>query len=431
LPVDNSRLKGFYKLSVDERRELIARIANLDEEGLNSLTLGGGLSDQAADNMIENVIGTMAIPIGIAANFLIDDMQYVVPYAVEESSVVAAASNMAKRCHNKGGFRTNCDDSNMIAQIQILDIEDVQAAIALIENNKQLLIDECNSLPSRIISLGGGCKDIECRSIDFENGKMLIVHLIVDCLDAMGANAVNTMAELISPSLERITGGRAHLRILSNLAVYRMARAEAWFTPEEISDDGDFESGKQIIKGIIEAYEMAKCDPFRAVTHNKGIMNGISAVAVACGQDWRAVEASAHAWASITGKYTSMTTWKISDDGVLHGSIELPLAVGIVGGITKVHPVAKTNLEILGISSAKELAGVMACAGLAQNLGALRALSTNGIQKGHMRLHLKNLAVAVGARPDEIETLEKVLSESEERVTSEAVERVLNQIRNG
>ncbi len=431
MPVDDSRLKGFYKLNVDERRELIGKIAKLDADTLNSLASGGGLSDQTADNMIENVIGTMSLPIGIAANFLIDDMQYVIPYVVEEASVVAAASNMAKRCHNKGGFRTDCDDSIMIAQIQILDLNDVQSAIERIEENKQFLIDKCNSLPSVIIRLGGGCKDLELRSIESDSGEMLIVHLIIDCLDAMGANAVNTMAETIAPSLEKITGGRTHLRILSNLAVYRMARAEAWFTPEELSNDGDKESGNQIIRGIIEAYEMAKYDQYRAVTHNKGIMNGISAVAVACGQDWRAVEASAHAWASMNGEYSSMTTWKIDGDGSLHGRIAIPLAVGIVGGITNVHPVAKANLEILGVSSAKELAGVMACAGLAQNLGALRALTTNGIQKGHMRLHLKNLAVALGAKADELETLENLLIESGERITSEVVERTITRIRNG
>jgi len=429
MPVEDSRLKGFYKLSVEERRSLIANIANLDDETRNALSSGGGLSDDAADNMVENVIGTMALPVGIAANFLIDGKQYVIPFVMEEASVVAAASNMAKRCHAKGGFRTNCDDSVMIAQIQLLDIDDIESAISTIEENKQELIDECNSLPSAIIRLGGGCKDIELRSIDTGVGQMLIVHLVVDCLDAMGANAVNTMAEMVAPSLEKMTNGRAHLRILSNLAVYRMARAEAWFTPEELSSNGDREEGSKVIEGIIEAYEMAKCDPFRAVTHNKGIMNGISAVAVACGQDWRAVEASAHAWASIDGAYTSITSWEVVEDGVLHGSIAIPLAIGIVGGITKVHPVAKANLAILGVESARELSGIMACTGLAQNLGALRALATNGIQKGHMRLHLKNLAVAIGARPDEIDILEQKITSSGERITSEVVERALNEIR--
>ena len=430
MPVDNSRLKGFYKLTVDERRQLIAQSSNLSPEQIAALANNGELDDNAADRMIENVIGTMSLPVGIATNFIIDKKQYVIPFCLEESSVVAAASNMAKRCHAHGGFTSTNDGPMMIAQIQLLDIDNHQDAEQGVLENKDALMNLANSLPSTMIRLGGGCKDISTRSIETLSGKMFIVHIHVDCRDAMGANAVNTMAELLAPELEQITKGRALLRILSNLATERLARVKATFTPEEISNTGDRDDGVNIISGILEAYHFAVADPYRAATHNKGVMNGISAVAVACGQDWRAIEAGCHAYVAYSqGKYGSMTRWELDSEGNLVGSIETPMAVGIVGGASKVHPVARTNLEILGVESAQELASVMAAAGLAQNLGALRALATSGIQKGHMRLHARNMAVSAGAEGNEIDDVAKLLIDHEGPITQTKVTEILEEYR--
>jgi len=431
MPVDNSRLKGFYKLDVEERRAMIAKLANLSDEQIDALANNGELDDAAADRMIENVIGTMSLPVGVATNFILDGKQYVVPFCLEESSVVAAASNMAKRCHASGGFVSNSDEPMMIAQIQLLDIEDHGVAVQQIEDKKSELMALANSLPSTMIRLGGGCKDITTRSIESLSGPMLIVHIHVDCRDAMGANAVNTMAELLAPELENITNGRSLLRILSNLATQRLARVSATFTPEEMSNSGDAGEGASIIDGILEAHHFAMADPYRAATHNKGVMNGISAVAVACGQDWRAVEAGCHAYVAYhQGRYGSMTHWEKDANGNLVGTIETPMAVGIVGGASKVHPVARTNLEILGVESAQELASIMAAAGLAQNLGALRALATSGIQKGHMRLHAKNMAVSAGAIGDEIEIVAQRLITEEGPKTQTRVAEILEELRN-
>jgi len=431
MPVDNSRLKGFYKLDVEERRRMIAELANLSEEQVAALAASGDLDDASADRMIENVIGTMSLPVGIATNFIIDKKHYVVPFCLEESSVVAAASNMAKRCHAKGGFTSNNDAPMMIAQIQLLGVQEHTSAIEQIENSKDELMALANSLPSTMIRLGGGCKDITTRSLDTLSGPMLIVHIHVDCRDAMGANAVNTMAELLAPELETITNGRSLLRILSNLATQRLARVSATFTPEEMSNTGDRIDGLSIIEGVLEAHHFAMADPYRAATHNKGVMNGISAVAVACGQDWRAVEAGCHAYVAYNqGRYGSITHWEKDTEGNLVGTIETPMAVGIVGGASKVHPVARTNLEILGVESAQELASIMAAAGLAQNLGALRALATSGIQKGHMRLHAKNMAVSAGAIGDEIERVAQQLISEDGPKTQTRVAEILEDMRN-
>ena len=430
MPVDNSRLKGFYKLDVEQRRRMVADLANLNDEHIAALAASGELDDASADRMIENVIGTMSLPVGVATNFIIDEKHYVVPFCLEESSVVAAASNMAKRCHAKGGFSSNNDAPMMIAQIQLLDVEDHDAAIQQIEKNKLQLMELANSLPSTMIRLGGGCKNITTRLLETLSGPMLIVHIHVDCRDAMGANAVNTMAELLAPELEKMTSGRSLLRILSNLATQRLARVTATFTPEEMSNSGDADDGKNIIDGILEAHHFAMADPYRAATHNKGVMNGISAVAVACGQDWRAVEAGCHAYVAYhQGRYGSMTHWEKDSEGNLVGTIETPMAVGIVGGASKVHPVARANLEILGVESAQELASVMAAAGLAQNLGALRALATSGIQKGHMRLHAKNMAVSAGAVGEEIEKVAQQLIAEQGPKTQTRVAEILKALR--
>ena len=430
MPVDNSRLKGFYKLDVEQRRRMVADLADLNDEHVAALAASGELDDASADRMIENVIGTMSLPVGVATNFIIDEKHYVVPFCLEESSVVAAASNMAKRCHAKGGFSSNNDAPMMIAQIQLLDVGDHDAAIQQIEKNKIQLMELANSLPSTMIRLGGGCKNISTRSLETLSGPMLIVHIHVDCRDAMGANAVNTMAELLAPELEKMTSGRSLLRILSNLATQRLARVTATFTPKEMSNTGDVDDGKNIIDGILEAHHFAMADPYRAATHNKGVMNGISAVAVACGQDWRAVEAGCHAYVAYhQGRYGSMTHWEKDAEGNLVGTIETPMAVGIVGGASKVHPVARANLEILGVESAQELASVMAAAGLAQNLGALRALATSGIQSGHMRLHAKNMAVSAGAVGEEIEKVAQQLIAEEGPKTQTRVAEILKSLR--
>ena len=432
MPVDDSRLSGFYKLSVEDRRNKVAQLSGLSPEEIDALASHGELSEAAADRMIENVIGTMSLPVGVATNFVIDGKPYLIPFCVEESSIVAAASNMAKRCLVNGGFRTNNDDPVMIAQIQVLDLPDVEEAAEAVLTAKYELMAMCNSLPSTMIKLGGGCKDIITRSIDSMSGRMLIVHLLVDTRDAMGANAVNTMAELVSGKIEEITGGRVHLRILSNLATHRLAKVEATFTPEELSDDGTRESGSKIISGILEAHHFAMADPYRAATHNKGIMNAISAIALACGQDWRAIEAGCHAWAAVEeGTYTSMTRWSRNDDGNLVGRIETPMAVGIVGGASKVHPAARANLSILGVESAQELAGIMAAAGIAQNLGAMRALATSGIQAGHMKLHAKNMAVSAGAIGDEIEQVANIVNAQSGPVTQQLVKDTLESLRKG
>ncbi len=431
MPVENSRLSGFFKLSVEERRKLVQKLSKISDEQINALASNGELSDEAADRMIENVIGTMSLPVGIATNFVIDGSHYLIPFCLEESSVVAAASNMAKRCLQNGGFHTQNDGPLMIGQIQILETPDLTKAMKNLNQSKDEIIALCNSLPSTMIKLGGGCKRIETRVVETMSGPMLILHIIVDCRDAMGANAVNTMAELIAPEVERLTGGRVHLKILSNLAAHRLARVEAIFTPEELSNDGTIENGQDVINGIIEAHHFAVADPFRATTHNKGVMNAISSVAVACGQDWRAIEAGCHAWAShANNHYTSMTNWRINEDGNLHGSIETPMAVGIVGGASKVHPVAKANLAILGVKSANELAGIICAAGLAQNLGALRALATNGIQAGHMKLHSRNMAVSAGAQGEEIEIVAARLQAHSGPKTQTTVKKILYELRN-
>ena len=426
MAVDNSRLKGFFQLSVEERRSILADIASLSAEDIASLESGGGLNSTTADTMIENVYTTMSLPVGVATNFIIDGKDFVIPFCLEESSVIAAASNMAKRCHQNGGFSTDVDESMMIGQIQLLGIKDLKSSSEAVQSRAQEIIDLCNSLPSTMVRLGGGCKRIRCRIIE----DMLIVHIIVDCKDAMGANAVNTMAELCTPLVEEISGGEARLRIVSNLAIHRLARSTATFTPEEMSMDGSHKSGLEVISRILDAYRFASIDPFRATTHNKGTMNAISSIALACGQDWRAVEASCHAWITHNqGRYGSITEWKQDEDGNLQGSIEIPLAVGIVGGAVSVHPVARANLSILGVESAAQLAGVMASAGLAQNLAAMRALATSGIQSGHMKLHVRNMAVSAGAMENEVEQVAKVANESGQRITQSLVDGILRRLR--
>ncbi len=429
MPVDNSRLKGFYKLSIPERRAMLAELAGLSEEQVQAWA-DAELDEDVADRMIENVIGRYSLPIGVATNFIIDGEHYLIPFVVEEASVVAAASNMAKRCQINGGFTSNNTDPIMIGQIQVVGCEDPDASQAAILAAKEELIQACNDVDPILVKFGGGCKDIETRILKTDSGPMVIVHILVDCRDAMGANAVNTMAESIAKRVENLADGTVILRIISNLAVHRLARVSATFTPEELSESGDDgERGTEIISGVLQAYHFAAADPFRATTHNKGIMNAISPIAIACGQDWRAIESGAHSYAAHERRYGSMTHWEKDENGNLVGSIEIPMAVGLVGGAIRIHPGAQANVALLGITSADQLAKVMAAAGLAQNLGALRALATVGIQAGHMKLHLRNMAASAGAAKDEIEAVAAIVSESGERITMVAVESALKQVR--
>ena len=430
MPVDSSRLKGFYKLSVPERRSLLADIAGLDDEMVGAWASVGELSEEVADRMIENVIGTYSLPIGVATNFIIDGEHYLIPFVVEEASVVAAASNMAKRCHSKGGFVSDNDEPVMIGQIQVVGCDDPEAAKMAILSAESELIEACNDVDPILVKFGGGCKGVEARIIETGSGPMVIVHILVDCRDAMGANAVNTMAETIAPKIEELSTGTVILRIISNLAVHRLAKVSAVFTPEEMSDNGlDREGGLNVIDGVVQAYHFAAADPFRATTHNKGIMNAISPIAIACGQDWRAIESGAHSYASYGREYGSMTHWEKDSEGNLVGSIEIPMAVGLVGGAVRIHPGAQANVALLGLRTANDLAKVMAAAGLAQNLGALRALATVGIQAGHMKLHLMNMVAAAGAEGSEVEAVAKIVRESGDRITMAAVEDALASIR--
>ncbi len=389
-----SNIPGFYKLNLEERRELLKKFSDLSEEEISLLRNMGGLGENIADHMIENVISVMEIPIGIAVNFLINGKDYLIPMAIEEPSVVAAASNAAKMARVKGGFRAVSSDPIMIGQIEVSGMSDPFGAKFRILERKNELIELANKQDPVLVKLGGGAKDVEVRVLD-EKEPMIVVHLLVDVRDAMGANAVNTMAEALAPHISQISNGKVRLRILSNLATYRVARSYAVFDKETIG-------GEDAVDGIIEAYKFAILDPYRATTHNKGIMNGIDAVLLATANDWRAIEAGAHAYAAMNG-YTSLTKWEKNEDGDLVGSIEIPMAVGIVGGATASHPKAKLMRKILKVESAREFSNVLASVGLAQNFAAIRALAMEGIQKGHMELHARNVAISAGATGSEID----------------------------
>jgi len=389
-----SRIPGFYKLSPKERAQIIKEFAELTDEEVNALQSTGSLELELADRMIENVVGAMPIPLGIAVNFLINGRDYLIPMAIEEPSVVAAASNAARMARVKGGFFTSSTEPIMIGQIQAVGIENPQAAKKAILAAKEEILEKANKQDPMLVSVGGGAKDLDVKVIQASTGPMVITELYVDCRDAMGANAVNTMAEAVAPMIERLTHGRVYLRIISNLATKRLARAWTVVAKKAVG-------GEEVVDGIVNAYAFAEADPYRAATHNKGVLNGIIGVVIATGNDHRAVEAGAHAYAARSGRYGSLTVWEKNKDGDLVGSIELPMAVGIVGGATRVHPVARIALKILGVKTARELGEVLAAVGLAQNLAALRALAHEGIQRGHMSLHARNVAVSAGA-PEEL-----------------------------
>lgn len=398
----SSRLPGFYKLAPEERAARVGDAMGLHADDLAALTPEGGLRIAQADTMIENVVGVYGLPLGIATNFTVNGRDVLVPMAVEEPSVVAGVSYAARLARAGGGFYADADDPIMIGQMQVLDLADPAAARLRLLAARTELLERANAVDPVIVGLGGGARAIEARAFEESPvGPMLVVHLLYDARDAMGANAVNTAVEALAPLVERITGGRVALRILSNLADRRLARAWGVVPKGELALEGL--TPEEGVQRLIEAYALAVVDPYRAATHNKGIMNGVDAVAIATGNDWRAIEAGAHSYAARSGRYAPLTTWERDAEGNLAGAIELPMAVGTVGGATKAHPQARVALRILGTQSARELAGIMAAVGLAQNLAALRALAMEGIQRGHMALHARQVAMAAGATGDLVE----------------------------
>ena len=419
--------KNIRDLSPEERLKVIGEVFESNSELLSSLSGDGALPLTVADGMIENVIGRFELPLGVATNFQVNGKDYLIPMAVEEPSVVAAASYMAKLARFNGGFEAHSDRPIMRAQIQVMDVQDLKSAKERILKHKNELIHAANEKDKTLVSLGGGCEDIEVHLFeDTPSGPMLIVHLLVNVLDAMGANTVNTMAEYIAPQVEKISQGHVRLRILSNLADKRLVTASVKIASRQF-DTADYK-GEEVVKGILEAASFAVVDPYRAATHNKGIMNGIDPVVIATGNDWRAIEAGAHAFAAISGHYSPLTQWSSSDNCELVGKITLPLAVGLVGGATKTHPAAKAAIALLGVKSATELGQVIAAVGLAQNLAALRALATEGIQRGHMTLHARNIAMQAGASSNEIDLVVQRMIDSQ-NVTVDNASKILKGIK--
>ena len=394
----NSSISKFYEKSKKERIKAVAAFCGLLKKEVEVIQNNGGISFDEADKMVENAIGTISFPLGIATSFRINRKDYLVPMVIEEPSVIAAASKAAKITRKHGGFTMRADESYSIGQIQVVDVN-VKSAISNITKSSKEILKLANSKSKTLSKMGKGAKQVSCKVIKTDSGQMLIVELLIDVGDAMGANVTNTMCEGVAPLIEKLTGGRVILRILSNYSTKRLVRGTAVFDKDEV--------GGQIIDNIILAYQFAANDPYRAVTHNKGIMNGIIAVANATGQDTRAIEAAAHAYAARTGRYSSLTEWKKDKKGNLVGKIELPMSVGTVGGIVNVHPMIKICMKILGVKSAKDLACIIAATGLAQNFSAIRALASEGIQKGHMSLHARNIAAAAGAKSNKIDEVTK------------------------
>lgn len=422
----SSRIPGFHKKTIKERRQALIDGGWLDSAG-GPILERGGIDPELADRMIENVVGMYALPLGIATNFLINGREVLVPMAVEEPSIVAGASFMARLVREGGGFSAEADEPEMIGQIQIMDLPDLPAAEKALYACKAEILNEAAEADPVLAKAGGGPREIEVRKIDSPLiGSFLVLHLILDVRDAMGANAVNTACERIAPLVERITGGRVRLRILSNLADRRLARARCAVPLEALAFEGW--SGEAVRDGILEAYAFAAADPHRAATHNKGIMNGVDAVVLATGNDWRAVEAGAHAFAARDGRYTSLSKWERDGEGRLAGYLELPVAAGIIGGATRVHAAARAALKILGVRTARELAEVIVSVGLAQNLAALRALATEGIQHGHMRLHARQVAIAAGASGEAVEKVAEQMV-AEKAIRTDRAEELVKRIR--
>jgi hydroxymethylglutaryl-CoA reductase len=404
--LSDSSIPKFFEKSRKDKLEIVKNFSGLTESEIETIeNSGGGISFEKANTMVENAIGIFSLPLGIATNFRINNKDYLVPMVIEEPSVIAAASKAAKIAKIKGGFNAQADDSISIGQIQVVET-DVKTSIPKVLGSSKEILDVANSKSNTLSKMGKGAKEVSCKEISTDSGLMLIVELLIDVGDAMGANVTNTMCEAVAPLIEKLTGGRVVLRILSNYSTKRMVRSSAIFDKEGVG-------GEDVVDNIILAYQFAANDEYRAVTHNKGTMNGTISVANATGQDSRAIEASANAYAAKRGSYGSLTEWSKDQEGNLVGKIEIPLAVGIVGGIINVHPMAKICTKILGVTSAKELACIMASVGLAQNFSAMRALATEGIQKGHMKLHAKNIASAAGATPEQTDKIvQKMIEEN-------------------
>jgi hydroxymethylglutaryl-CoA reductase len=429
----SSEVPGFYKRTIAERRAFVRDWAGLTEEEARVWEFPPGVDPGTLDRMIENVIGVMPLPLGVATNFRINDKDYLVPMAIEEPSVVAAASNSAKVARAAGGFHAQTTDPVMIGQVQVMDVHDPAAARLRILHERDALLAAANAKDPVLVKFGGGAKDLEVRILPSPRGTMVVVHLLVDARDAGGMNAVNTMCEALAPELARLAGGRAVLRIISNLAIHRLARARATFRADQLATDTM--TGPEVVDGILDAYAFAVADPFRCATHNKGIMNGISSVVIATGNDSRAIESGAHSFAAwlaapTGGVIRPLTTYEKDREGNLVGTIEFPAPVGLIGGATAVHPTAKANVRLLGVTTARELGGVLASVGLAQNFGAMRALATEGIQRGHMELHARNLAASAGARPDEVDRVVARLI-AEHAIRFDRAKAILEEIRAG
>ncbi|MBN2257691.1 MAG: hydroxymethylglutaryl-CoA reductase, degradative [Anaerolineaceae bacterium] len=408
--------KKFYDLTIEQRLDRLAALTGLDGTDLAVFKGADALSSDQADYMIENVVGTFQLPLGVAQGFLINGHEIPVPMAIEEPSVVAGVSYMARLVRSGGGFKTISDPPEMIGQIQILDLKDPQKAWESLLAHKKELLMEAGLGDPLLLKLGGGPRDLEVRLLEHPAvGNFLVLHLIMDVRDAMGANVVNTAVERLAPLVAKITGGRVHLRILSNLADRRLTKSSCIIKLNQLAFN-DF-SAENVRDGIIAAWAFATVDPYRAATHNKGIMNGVDAVVIATGNDWRAVEAGAHAYAARDGRYTSLSTWCVNAAGDLAGTLEMPMAVGIVGGATQAHPMARVCLKLMGVTTSADLAGIIVSVGLAQNLAALRALATEGIQRGHMSLHARQVAITAGAKGPDIDRLaDQLINEKTVRI---------------
>lgn len=417
----SSRIEGFYKLSMAERLKIVKEFAGLTDEETLSLAGSGGLDPSIPEKMVENAVGTFELPLGIAVNFRINNKDCLIPMATEEPSVIAAASNAAKMARELGGFWTSSTPPVMIGQVQVTGIRDPSRVKHMILEKKREILELANEQDPMLVKLGGGAKDLEVRIINTLKGPNVIVHLLVDVKDAMGANAVNTMAEAVAPLVEQISGGRVYLRILSNLATHRLSRARAVWSKESLG-------GEEVVDGVIEAYVFAEADPYRCATHNKGIMNGIDSVMIATGNDFRAIEAGAHSYAARSGAYKPLTTFEKTPEGDLVGTIEMPMAVGLVGGATKVHPTAKACVKLLGVKSAQELGEIAVAVGLAQNLAALRALATVGIQRGHMTLHAKNIVASVGCPPELVDEACRIII-AEKKIRMDRAQEVVEELK--
>ncbi len=416
-----SKISGFYKLKPEERLKLVSEFADLSQEESSCISATGALSLDAADRMVENLIGVMEVPMGVAVNFLINGKDYLIPMAIEEPSVIAAASNSAKMARESGGFMTSSTGPVMIGQIQAVGIPDPAGARMSILEKRDEIIRRANEVDPVLVKFGGGAKDVEVRAIDTPGGKMVITHLIVDCRDAMGANAVNTMAETVAPYIEELTGGRVYLRIISNFADKRIMRAKTVFRKEAIG-------GEEVVDGIVAAYNFAFSDPYRAATHNKGIMNGVTAAVLATGNDTRAIEAGAHVYASRSGIYRPLSCYEKNSNGDLVATIEMPMAVGLVGGATKTNPIARAAVKILGVKTATEMGEVFAALGLAQNFAAMRALATEGIQRGHMGLHSRNVAIQAGATGELVDKIADIMVK-ERKVRADRAKELLEEMK--